>query len=254
MKDLFGPEGAAELARLAGTRALYVFDFDGTLAPIGPHPDDVYAPQEVLRALHELARRARVAVVSGRRRADLVARLPEAVRYLIGNHGNEGGATAVDAAALRMACRTWRAQLEPCLAALGASVVIEDKALSLSLHYRHARDRERAARRIERCIGRLTPPAQVIGGKLVYNLLPPGAVTKFDALDAIVKAEHAEAVLFVGDDDTDEVVFDEAPPHWLTVRVEHRSDSRARYFVREQSDVARLLDELVRMNARMDQP
>ena len=47
-------------------------------------------------------------------------------------------------------------------------------------------------------------------------------------------------MLFVGDDDTDELVFAQAPGHWVTVRVERERGSQARYFVHHQSGVAQL--------------
>ncbi len=254
MNSLFGPAGAAELAQLAAARALYAFDFDGTLAPIEPRPEQVRTPANVMRLLQQLAQAAPVAVISGRRRADLVTRLPAAVRYMVGNHGNEGGPAAPDYDAMRAVCSGWRAQLEAWLAtdAHAHGVLVEDKTLSLSLHYRLARGRARAARRLEGWIEQLSPPPRVIGGKLVFNLLPPGALTKYEALVAIAAAERAQRVLFVGDDETDELVFTQAPPHWLTVRVEMRRSSAARYFVHQQSGVAMLLDRLVRSRARHD--
>ena len=53
-------------------------------------------------------------------------------------------------------------------------------------------------------------------------------------------------MLFVGDDDTDELVFAQAPGHWVTVRVERERGSQARFFVHHQSGVAQLLERLVR--------
>ncbi len=248
MKYLFGAEGTAELARLNAGTALFAFDFDGTLAPIEPRPEEARVPADVTQRLQALTQLAPVAVISGRRRADLVERLPATVRYLVGNHGNEGSPLAIDTAAMLSACEGWRAQLSACLAAdpRGASVLFEDKSLSLSLHYRQARDREGVAAWLQECVDRLAPKPHVIAGKLSLNLMPPGAVTKFDALAAIAAAERADAVLFVGDDDNDEIVFARAPRHWLTVRVELQRGSRARYFLHQQSGVATLLDHLVR--------
>jgi trehalose 6-phosphate phosphatase len=250
---LFSPDGEAALQSLAGARTLYAFDFDGTLAPIEARPDRVRAPGGVMRLLRSLSGLAPVAVVSGRQRADLLARLPESVQHVVGNHGNEGAAVAVDAETLAATCASWRTQLDAALAAAGAAepgaasgVFLEDKRLSLSLHYRLARDRAAAFAWLQRAIAALEPSPRVIGGKLVFNLLPPQALTKFEALVALAGAERAERVLFVGDDDTDEIVFERAPPHWLTVRVDPARDSRARWFVHRQSGVLMLLDALVR--------
>jgi trehalose 6-phosphate phosphatase len=248
MKYLFANEGLAALAELAATPTLYAFDFDGTLAPIEARPEKVRTPANVMRLLGTLAGLAPVAVISGRRRADLQSRLPRGIRHLVGNHGNEGGPVTTDEAAFRTISRGWREQLVELLGsdASGRGVQVEDKALSLSLHFRLARDRDAEAARLAGVIDRLQPAPRVIGGKLVFNLLPPGAKTKFEALAAIAAAEQAQAVLFVGDDDTDEFVFAHAPAHWLTVRVERERASAARYFLHQQSGVAMLLDHLVK--------
>ena len=248
MNDLLSAEGGAALARLAQLPALYAFDFDGTLAPIVARPEDARAPANVLRPLQELARVTPVAVISGRRRADLDALVPSGVRYRIGNHGNEGAPGGPDPAVLQAVCRAWRAQLAMLFAGhpLADDVLVEDKTLSLSLHFRLARQRDAVAAWLPACIAQLDPAPCVIGGKLIYNLLPPGSLTKFEALVALAHAEAVTEVLFVGDDDTDELVFEQAPAHWITVSVEHHPRSSARYFVHDQSGVALLLERLVR--------
>ena len=248
MKNLLSDEGAAALVQLARQPALYAFDFDGTLAPIVPRPDQARSPGNVLRLLQSLAQVAPVAVISGRRRTDLEALVPPGVRYRIGNHGNEGAPGGPDPAELHAICRGWLAQLQAMFAAgpLAGEAMVEDKSLSLSLHYRLARQREAVQGWLQSCIDQLAPAPRVIGGKFIYNLLPPGSLTKFEALAALTHVERVAEVLFVGDDDTDELVFAQAPGHWVTVRVERERGSQARYFVHHQSGVALLLERLVR--------
>jgi trehalose 6-phosphate phosphatase len=254
MKHLLSPDGQDALRALASRRTLFAFDFDGTLAPIVWHPEDARIAIGVRTRLARLAARAPVAVISGRGLDDLVDRLPGEIAYCIGNHGNEGMVDADDARSLRTVCRGWAMQLQQMLADRAApkGIVLEDKGVTLSLHYRHARDRTAAARWLGDRIDELSPPAQVIGGKLVFNLLPPGARSKFEALSDLARQESAERVLFVGDDDTDEVVFAQAPSHWLTVRVDLDRSSRAQYFLQQQSDVTILLDLLLALLAEVD--
>lgn len=248
MKHLLSAEGLASLRGLAGARALFAFDFDGTLAPIVARPPDARAAVAVRQRLALLAQRAPVAVVSGRSLADLRQRVPVEVRHCIGNHGNEGLPDAPDPATLHAICRGWIAQLDAALAdAPSSGIVVEDKRLTLSVHYRFARDREQAARELTHIVDRLDPAPRAIGGKLVLNLLPPGACTKFEALDALARRERVERVLFVGDDETDELVFAQARAHWITVRVEFDRSSRAHYFIHRQSEIVRLLDQLLQL-------
>jgi trehalose 6-phosphate phosphatase len=247
VKHLSSPEGQEALWRLAAARTLFAFDFDGTLAPIVSRPDQARAAIGVRQRLAQLAQRVPVAVISGRSLADLRPRIPSEIRLCVGNHGSEGTTEEADAKGMRKVCRAWVAQLNEWLEEPGSDpgIVVEDKGLTLSVHFRLARDRERAARRLAELVPRLEPAPRVIGGKLVLNLLPPKARTKFEALVELAQREAVERVLFVGDDETDELVFAQAPKHWTTVRVDLNRASRADFFVHQQSEVAIVLDQLL---------
>ena len=252
MKHLSSPEGRVALRNLSLARTLFAFDFDGTLAPIVPRPNAARATIGVQRRLSQLARSALVAVISGRGLADLRERIPVEVRHCIGNHGSEGMVEAGDADAMRQICGAWVSQLRGYLANLegNSGIIIEDKGLTLSVHYRLAADHALAAQQLNALVLRLVPVPRVIGGKLVLNLLPPNARTKFEALVDLVQREGAERVLFVGDDQTDELVFAQAPAHWMTVRVEPDRASRASFYIDRQSDVSVLLDQLLKLLRR----
>jgi len=246
MKQLLSSYGLAALAELVRHRSLYAFDFDGTLAPIVWRHGDARIGTALRSRLARLAAQVPVAVISGRSLGDLRSRIPEEIVHGIGNHGNEGAAQP-EAEAMRAVCRDWIGQLRQLFAdsAAAAGVELEDKGVTVSLHYRQARDREQASAWLARAAAELQPPPRIIGGKLVLNLLPPGARTKFEALWELARSEEAERVLFVGDDDTDEIVFAQAPADWVTVRVELDSSSRARYFLQKQSEVTILIDHLL---------
>jgi trehalose 6-phosphate phosphatase len=248
---LFGPAGAAALARLASRPALYAFDFDGTLAPIVARPGDARMPAASRRPWARLCRRAMVAVLSGRGRADLAARLPTRPTYLIGNHGAEGVPLARRQLPRWAAtCEAWAARLEERRPALPPGVLIERKRYTLSLHYRLAADQEAARTRLMREIAALAPAPRVIVGHCVLNLLPPGAPTKDRALKSLQALSGARPVLFVGDDETDEWAFRHAAATWLTVRVGPEGASAARFHLKSQREVARLLRLLARQTSR----
>jgi trehalose 6-phosphate phosphatase len=247
---LFSNEGRDELRRLARGSTLYAFDFDGTLAPIVADPAQARAADRVTRPLSQLARVVPVAVISGRAQRDLIERLPCEIAYLVGNHGNEGLPEEPDAARLADICRIWRVSLEARLpAAEGLGVQLEDKGRSLSLHYRGAADPQAASTFLRAVARELTPQPTVIDGKMVLNLLPPGAMTKFEALQTLVLREGADQVLFVGDDDTDEIAFERAPPAWTTVRIDPAGKTAARYCLEQQSSIEVLLAHLVAEHA-----
>jgi trehalose 6-phosphate phosphatase len=85
-----------------------------------------------------------------------------------------------------------------------------------------------------------------VPGKLVVNLVPAGAPNKGTALVELRKAEQADTALYVGDDVTDEDVFElEQPGRLVGVRVGASRSSAAAYFLRHQREVDRLLGRLV---------
>ena len=255
MTPLFSHQGRDELRRLARGSTLYAFDFDGTLAPIVADPAQARAADRVTRPLAQLARLVPVAVVSGRAQRDLIERLPCEIAYVVGNHGNEGLPQEPDSALFEETCRRWRASLElQLLAPEGQGVWLEDKGRSLSLHYRGAPDPAAASAFLRSVAHSLVPQPTVIDGKMVLNLLPPGALTKFDALRTLVQHEGLENVLFVGDDDTDEIAFERAPPHWTTVRIDPAGKSAARYCLEEQASIEVLLAHLLAEHADDAQP
>lgn len=250
MTPLFSKEGRRQLQRLAQSDTLYAFDFDGTLAPIVPDPAQARAADRVTLPLARLASLVPVAVVSGRAQRDLIERLPCEIAYLVGNHGNEGLPDARDSSRLTETCRAWRSELElQLLAPEGAGVRLEDKGHSLSLHYRTAPDPVAASAFLRTLAHALTPQPTVIDGKMVLNLLPPGAMTKFEALQVLMEHEGVNNVFFVGDDDTDEIVFERAPDHWMTVRIDPGSGTAARYCLEEQASIEILLAHLLAEHA-----
>lgn len=244
----FFEHGAGHLGDIAAERLLCAFDFDGTLAPIVTQPDHARMPLPVLQRLTELAQHAPIAVITGRSIADIRPRLGFEPDYLIGNHGLEGlpgiSSPATQHAAL---CKAWKAALQEVLRDNGAvpNIWIEDKTHSLSVHYRLTRDHCVAQAWLTAMFEQLLPEARVIGGKCVFNLLPPDAVDKGGALEALMQACGARHALYIGDDVTDEDVFRLARPDILTVRIGRSAESAARFHLNHRLDMVRLLDDLL---------
>ena len=90
MIDLFSAEGDAALAGLAEVRALYAFDFDGTLAPIVADPDAAVASARTVASLSRLSTMVPTVLLTGRGVDDLRKRIPFTPLHLVGNHGAEG--------------------------------------------------------------------------------------------------------------------------------------------------------------------
>lgn len=244
MKPLFSPEGLRSLRILTHSRALYAFDFDGTLCRIVRDPMKAAPQDTTLALLRKLQHQAPIAILSGRRVTDLRGRLGFTPAHLIGNHGLEGGPRESRIlGTARNTSATWKRQLE------AAGLHVEDKEFSLSLHYRRSRNRRRARLRVMRATRGLSPRPRIVPGKCVLNLVPPGAPHKGTALATLLKTTGFDSALYVGDDVTDEDVFSTAGRHVLTVRVGESTRSQARYFIRRQAEIDRLLQALLSLSA-----
>jgi trehalose 6-phosphate phosphatase len=243
MKWILGRAERATLARFARRRLLVALDYDGTLAPIVAIPTRAAMRVRTRRALRRAAACYPCVVISGRSRSDLLRRLRGlGLRQVIGNHGAEPSPRRQQ---LRAYVRRWRVSLERRIAGL-AGVTIEDKGLSLAVHYRRAPNPAQARDSIREAASRLGH-ARTLGGKCVVNVVPRGAPHKGKALEAERLRLDCEAALYVGDDETDEDVFAHPARGRLGIRVGPSAGSRARYYLRDQAQVDDLLESLVRL-------
>ncbi len=242
MKHLLSPS-ANVLHQLTRTRALLAFDYDGTLAPIVDSRDAAQMRPETAALFGRVCQLFPCAVISGRRQADVAARLRGAsVKYIVGNHGAEpsGGLE-------RFAAEMARARqcLSEALAAQDG-IEIEDKRYSLAVHYRRAEDPIAAAATIAAAVSELPMAMRIVDGKCVVNVVAERAPNKGDALLDLCASEHADTALYVGDDVTDEDVFElRQPGRLIGVRVGESQSSAAEYFLRDQLEIDRLLATLV---------
>ena len=257
MKYALAAEGLARIATFLTPRTLLAFDIDGTLAPIVERPWDARVPAAVQRGLAALAQRATVAIITGRAVADARPMLAFAPHYLVGNHGAEGvpGIEEEAAHSVRV-CQAWLDELSASTESWRdvPGIVLEDKTYSLTFHFRHAPDHRAAERLLVARAKRLLPQPTLLEGKCVLNLLPPGAPHKGLALAALLARSDCERALYVGDDASDEAVFQMRSPNVLSVRVERDQASAANLYLRGQKDVVRLLRELMRIIAHSGAP
>lgn len=242
MQHLFSPPGREALDVVMRLRPLLAFDFDGTLAPIVPRPDDARVSGVLAQQLAQLALQLPTAIVTGRSVADVSPRLGFTPRYIVGNHGAEdhGKHLSPEAQAALDALRQRIAQSQPDLHEAG--VLVEDKHQSLALHYRQARSQHQAVLAIQDVLLELDPRLRRFGGKCVVNVMAASSPDKGDAIFSLVERCGAASAVFIGDDVNDEAVFTRAPPHWLTVRVGNDDPmSQAQFFLDAPSEVGDVL-------------
>ena len=190
---------------------LVACDYDGTISPHVDDPVRALPVRESIVALRSLASipDTHVAVISGRSLRDLAAlsRLPPEV-HLVGSHGSEfepGFANALPEQIRRSRAEVLR-QLEE-IGARAQGTIVERKPASVAFHYRLVEPALAAALVAEVLSG----PARLPGvtakrGKMVIELSLV-ETDKGAALTRIRQLVGADAVIFIGDDLTDEDAF-----------------------------------------------
>jgi trehalose 6-phosphate phosphatase len=215
MTDLIEPRltnNAGDLVAPARDIALFL-DFDGTLVEIAPAPDEVHLDRRVAPAL-ELLRASlggALALVSGRPIAFLDTVLDPFRFDVAGLHGaqirtdGEIRSQADVPDSMREATRDLVR-----FANSNVGVIIEDKRISIALHWRLAPQLKDEALELMRAIAaRMGPGVRLQEGKAVAELVPAGA-SKGNAIAWIMNsAPYAgRQPVFIGDDITDEAGFE----------------------------------------------
>lgn len=240
MKYLLSKDSQAVFELLSRERTLCAFDFDGTLAPIVTDPDRAAMRARTRKLMCRLASLYPCIVVSGRAREDVRRKLADVpVRRVIGNHGAEPRESSAGSSSVEQ----WKAALETGLGAI-PGLRIEDKGLSLAVHYRLCTNKAEVRRRIFAQIHTL-PHARVFGGKQVVNVVADGAPHKGDALARERNRLRCNWVIYAGDDDNDEDAF-ALGGNIVAVRVGRKLRSHAGYYLRTQAEIDKLLEALIR--------
>jgi trehalose 6-phosphate phosphatase len=201
------------------TQVLLLFDYDGTLAPIVPQPDLAILPTETKNFLVDLNNLDKyiLGVVSGRSLKDISARVGiEGIIYA-GNHGLEIRGPnlnfihkeAIQLEALQShICEQLRHEMAGI-----PGVIVENKGLSLSVHYRLTPDD--AVEKIHMILTAAVSPLLKAGnlkithGKKVLEVRPNVSWGKGQAIAKIQKAfPQASLTIFFGDDLSDEDGFE----------------------------------------------
>lgn len=242
---------------LAGRRPVVFLDFDGTLAPIVERPEEAAMPAATRHAVERLAARVPVAVVSGRRREDVAARVGMPGLAYAGSHGFDlaGPGFAEEVAPeLPPLVERVAAGLAAELAGL-PGVEVEPKRWTAAVHFRRAAPED--VPRVEAAVDRAVaahPELVKAGGKMVFEVRPALAWDKGRAvlhLLARLGLDGPGALpIYVGDDVTDEDAFRalaERPGGGLGIRVaEEPAATAAAYALASPAEVPELLDRIAR--------
>jgi trehalose 6-phosphate phosphatase len=211
--DTAGPSFIPKLKECA-----ILLDVDGTIVDLAPTPGAVYVSEALQDILSRLVTQTggAVALVSGRPIRDLDLIFDPLVLTAIGGHGAEFRSIN-GAKSERRQAGPLDAGLRQELAAIAQDepgIVVEDKGYSLALHYRLAPERAEMIREeVAKVAARFaSQPIEILPGKSVVEVKQAG-FNKATGVRALMKIPPfaGRVPIFIGDDVTDEPVFQIMP-------------------------------------------
>lgn len=243
-------------------------DYDGTLTPIVETPEKAVLAEETRRVLATLGRQKKISIgiVSGRALSDLRERVGATGVVYTGNHGLEiegPGIKYVEPLAreLRPVIAVLHRVLTLALSAV-KGVLVEDKGLTLSVHYRQIAEGEmaRVGSIFEHkvAVARLRGQVKTTSGKRVYEVRPPVEWDKGKALTFLAdrlpkrKTSDGPLTIFFGDDLTDEDGFRALNRiHGVSVYVgKDNLKSCAGYYLESPDEVREFLRRLLELRMK----
>jgi trehalose-phosphatase len=241
---------------------LLLCDYDGTITPIVERPEMADLSEKTRQLLQTLARQSSftVGILSGRALADLRQRVDISGIIYAGNHGLEIEGPGIGlvnplAEEMRPALHLINQVLNKALAPI-RGVQVEDKGLTVSVHYRMVEEgkSEEVRNIFERVIANARSLGKVIttSGKKVYEVRPAVKWDKGEAIAFLIdkygttKTKKGLLPIFLGDDQTDEDGFRVIEKHdGVSVFVgEQTNNSKARYYLKAPAEVEQFLERL----------
>lgn len=242
-------------SRLQGRRLAVFLDYDGTLTPIVPHPDQALLSSSMRKTLQTLASRHQVAVLSGRDLPDVQKKVGIENLIYAGSHGFdirgpgtlqmqlEQGLESLPA--LENAERELRASLGSI-----PGILIERKRFAIAVHYRNVPESQ--IQLIESTVDEIQqrhPSLRKRGGKKIFELQPDVEWDKGKALLWLLQALNLDGPevipLYLGDDVTDEDAFQALAQRGIGIWVgEASGTTAAQYRLADVSEVECFLAKL----------
>jgi trehalose 6-phosphate synthase/phosphatase len=231
-----------------------LLDYDGTLVPIAPTPEQAIPDTDLVALLSALARRRDrdIHIVSGRPR-DTIARwfggLPISLwaehgfwsRMKHADDWEPAGRVPVNALDHAHAILERFTHLTP-------GSFIETKTAALAWHFRRAQprvDRAQAREFLETLEQALADsPLEVLPGKKVLEVRPRGINKAQVGRRVIAERRHTAPIVAIGDDETDEDMFAALPDSAVTIAV-GPGPTCAKYVVDDHLAARNLLAALI---------
>ena len=262
MKSLFENIQAVNELLNEREKTILLTDFDGTLTPIQKHPDLAALSEEIRQILIKFSHNKEIflGIITGRSLKQIKKLVHIRDVLYVANHGIE-----LEGPGIRSTCpeaKKARSTLWHIYMRLFKSlkniegVHIEDKGLSISLHYRTVK-KKGDVEYIISTLHDITKPfldrkmLSLSTGKMVYEIRPPVEWNKASTIQWLlthyfpVEFSEDALLIYLGDDKADIEVFDSLMGKGLTIFVGNPSDmSTADYYVNSPEEVKVFLEHL----------
>ncbi|MBZ5672634.1 MAG: trehalose-phosphatase [Acidobacteriia bacterium] len=238
----------AQRIRRASAIALFL-DFDGTLSPLCPRPEDVHLSGATRNVVATLARKSRIRVwvISGRRRADVRDRSRIGGVQYLGLHGWEGRQELSIEEETRRLLDSLKARARQ-IVQRNSTTWLEDKGVVATIHHAKASvaDVTHLRQEMTCALQPLNGRFRGIAGERSFEIMPSELGDKGTAVrHELAIASRAALPVFVGDDAVDEPAF-AALTNGITIRVGRPSFTHARFRLAGVKQVRMFLERLNR--------
>jgi len=240
--------------KLVGKKRFFFFDYDGTLTPIVKKPELAKLDSRIKDILRKISKANKVAIISGRPLSEIKNFIGIKNIIYSGNHGFE-----IEIKGKKIIQNTdhWtKNEIRRIKDKLAKEIkkidgaFLEDKGLTLSVHWRltSKKDLPKLFALIRETI-RANSRLKLTKGKKVWEIRPninwhKGKAVRF--VMSKVQSPKSEVVpVFIGDDATDEDVF-KVLENGITVRIGKSKKSKAKYYLKNQSEINRFLNLLTK--------
>ncbi|MGB3607604.1 MAG: bifunctional alpha,alpha-trehalose-phosphate synthase (UDP-forming)/trehalose-phosphatase [Psychroserpens sp.] len=233
-------------------RRLFLLDYDGTLASFKDNPKDASPDEQLYELLDELTANEKndIVIISGRDRETFTEWFKHKSYKLITDHGVWFKDIDKDWEALERVKNDWMENIKPILETFvdrTPGTFIEEKKYSLAWHYRKA-DPELAQIRTIEIDTVLTSlisnnDLSVLKGNKVIEI-KSSSVNKGRASSRLLNNNAYDFIFCIGDDWTDEYMFQELPKSAYTVKVGFVK-THARFYTKNTDEVRNVLYKFI---------
>ena len=234
--------------RLNKSNFALLLDFDLTLSPLAKNPTKAILPEDTRILIKKLSKYIHIAVITGRTINDIKKRIKLNNITYVGNHGLEyevGGvvrSTRLSTGSQKGLKNIKKKFLD--IKRKYSGVFVEDKKLTLALHYRLLLPQDKSA--FVANIKKIQTEIKNCGlRKILYKktleVRTKAKENKGTASLFILKEfNNPKQVIYIGDGKTDEDAFHVLPQD-ITIRVGKSKHSFAKYYVRNTKEVKKFL-------------